>query len=259
MDHFYVTLPSDSSAYFFPNNTIASFRTKLATPIELEHDKWEVGLVEISYPRGYKKRVLYNTLRFDSTSIKFPVKHYESLNDLIAYLTRNFKSPNRKEQFITTFSELLNNYLPPHESTSGLLSTYHGQNSLQISENVVSHFPIKVYKNVEDLVETIMTPGNCRSFRVNLAAKDNFDFTLPEPVYVYTDIIKPNLVGDSYVRLLTSLHFPSATGYHTLNYPMYRPVEQSFIELIAIRVVTKTGENVVFEDSDNPCLVILHL
>jgi len=77
-----------------------------------------------------------------------------------------------------------------------------------------------VYKSVEDLVEIIMTPANCRSSRVTLAAKDNFDFTLPEPVYVYTDIIRPNLVGDSYVRLLTSLHFPSATGYHRFNYPL---------------------------------------
>ena len=88
MDQFYVTLPSDSSANFFPDNTIASFRTKLATPIELEPDKWEVGLVEISYPRGYKKHLLYNTLRFDSTPIKFPVKQYESPNDLIAHLTK---------------------------------------------------------------------------------------------------------------------------------------------------------------------------
>ena len=51
--------------------------------------------------------------------------------------------------------------------------------SLHIGENVVSHFPVKVYKSVEDLVETIMTPGNFRSSRVILAAKDNFDFALP--------------------------------------------------------------------------------
>jgi hypothetical protein len=81
MDHFYVTLPSDSTGYFFPNTT-ASFTTKLATPIELEPDKWEVGLVEVSCPKGYKKRIQYNTLRLDSTEINFPVKHYESIYDL---------------------------------------------------------------------------------------------------------------------------------------------------------------------------------
>ena len=72
------------------------------------------------------------------------------------------------------------------------------------------------------------------------------------------DIIKPNLVGDSYVRLLTSLHLPSATFYHRFNYSLYNPVEQSFIESIAIRLVTESGENVVFKNSDITCLVILH-
>jgi len=75
---------------------------------------------------------------------------------------------------------------------------------------------------------------------------------------VYTDIIKPNLVGDSYVKLLTTLHFPSSRGYHRFDFPLYRPVEQSFIESITIRLVTKNAEDVLFEDSDIPCVVTLH-
>ena len=39
----------------------------------------------------------------------------------------------------------------------------------------------------------------------------------------------------------------SATGYNTFNFPLYRPIEQSFIESTAIRLFTKTGED-VFED-----------
>jgi len=82
MDHLYVTLPSDISGYDFPSNTIGNFKTKLATPIEIEPNKWEVGLVEISYPKGYKKPFLLNTLRLESAEISFPVKHYESVYDL---------------------------------------------------------------------------------------------------------------------------------------------------------------------------------
>jgi hypothetical protein len=70
MDHFYVTLPSESSGHYFPHNTIANFRTKLATPIELELDKWEVGLVEISYSKGYKRRIRHYNVRLDSANIK---------------------------------------------------------------------------------------------------------------------------------------------------------------------------------------------
>jgi len=50
MDNFYVTLPMDSSGYYFSANTIANFRTKLASPLELEQNIWDVGLVKISYP-----------------------------------------------------------------------------------------------------------------------------------------------------------------------------------------------------------------
>jgi len=57
-----------------------------------------------------------------------------------------------------------------------------------------------------------MNPANCHISRITII-KNNHDFTTPEDVYVYTDM-KPNLVGDSYVKLLTTLHFPSSTGYH---------------------------------------------
>ena len=114
-----------------------------------------------------------------------------------------------------------------------------------------------MYDNLEYLAKTIMNAANCRSAAVSLPAEDNSGFTTQEPVYVYTDVIKPNLVGDSYARLSTTLHFPSKTGYHRFDYPLYSSVEQSFIESIAIRLVTKTGQDVAFHNSAIPRLVIL--
>jgi hypothetical protein len=93
----------------------------------------------------------------------------------------------------------------------------------------VSHFPGRVYNGLEDLTKTILDPANCRTSKVSVALMDNPDFISPEPVYIYPDIIKPNLVGDSYVKLLTTLRFPSSMGYHTFDFPLYRPIEQSFI------------------------------
>jgi len=103
-----------------------------------------------------------------------------------------------------------------------------------------------------------MIPAGCHSTRITVAVLDNSDFGIPETVYVFTDIIKPNLVGVSYVRRLKSTHFPSKTGYHRFNYIPYRPIEQSFIDSITIHLVTKKGEDVLFEDSDIPCVVTLH-
>jgi len=93
-----------------------------------------------------------------------------------------------------------------------------------VNENVVTYFPARVFNVIDDLAETIMNPANYRSSTVNLSTKDNINFTRFEPVYIYTDIMKPNLVGDSHVRLLTSLHIPSNTGYNRFNYPLYKPL-----------------------------------
>ena len=114
-----------------------------------------------------------------------------------------------------------------------------------INGNIVSYFPARVYNGVEDLAETIMDPANCRTSLVIVPTKENLNFARTEPVYVYTDIIRPNLVGDTYVRLLTTLHFPSDKGYHRFDYPLYNPVEQSFIESISIRLFLKYSEYIV--------------
>jgi hypothetical protein len=95
-----VTLPSDSSGYYFPSNTIANFRTKVAPLIEFETDKWEVGIVEISYPKGYKKRLLHNTICLDSMEIKFPIKLYENVHDLTANISRFLNHLKIKYWFI---------------------------------------------------------------------------------------------------------------------------------------------------------------
>jgi len=204
MDNFYVTLPSDSSGYYYPANTIANFTTKLATPLEFQHNKWEVGLVQISYPNGYTKHFRHNTVRLDSQDVIFPVKHYESMLDLLTNIP-DLLEPSKKEKFMRIFSEYINKYT--EEPSTQLFNSCYWESSVKIDNHIVSHFPARIYNGLEDLAETIMNLVNCHTFRITASLKDNPDFTTPVPVYVYTDIIKPNLVGDSYVKILTTLLF----------------------------------------------------
>ena len=95
------------------------------------------------------------------------------------------------------------------------------------------------YYSNDDLAETIMNPANCCFSTVKLSIKDKINFPQPEHVYVCSDIIKPNLVEDSFMRLLTSLHSPSETGYQRFDNILYKPVEQSYIESISIRLFMK--------------------
>ena len=50
---FYLTLPSNSSSEFFPENTLTHYLTKLPRPIDLSGGQWEVGLSEIQYPHTW--------------------------------------------------------------------------------------------------------------------------------------------------------------------------------------------------------------
>ena len=62
---FYVTLPSDSSMNYFPENKISHFISRLPTPIELKGG-WEVGLVEFIYPHTwYNVNSTNNFIGFD--------------------------------------------------------------------------------------------------------------------------------------------------------------------------------------------------
>ncbi|GFY27767.1 uncharacterized protein TNCV_242331 [Trichonephila clavipes] len=49
---FYVTLPSDSSLQFFPENKISHFKIQLPSPVCL-NGEWEEGFSEIIYPHSW--------------------------------------------------------------------------------------------------------------------------------------------------------------------------------------------------------------
>jgi hypothetical protein len=87
MEHFYVTLPSDSSRRYYPQNTIAKYRTKLAAPIQLSQHEWEVGLGDVSYPIGLSQAqdalLSISVLILEDATIHFPVQNYRELDDLI--------------------------------------------------------------------------------------------------------------------------------------------------------------------------------
>jgi hypothetical protein len=97
----------------------------------------------------------------------------------------------------------VNKYAKEREEKPGKqFNSCYEENSVTIDNHVVSHYPARVYNVLEDLAETILNPANCRASKITVSLKDNPDLTTPEPVYVYSDIIKPNLVGGSYVKLL---------------------------------------------------------
>ena len=61
---FYVTLPSNSSMQYFPDNKTSNFLKKLPITLQLDGE-WEAGLAEIDYPHTW------NNIREGNNSVEF--------------------------------------------------------------------------------------------------------------------------------------------------------------------------------------------
>ena len=93
-NQFYVTLLSDSSMEYFPNNCQCCFNVKLPTPIAINKQDWEVALVEVILPSNVKN------ISEDETEFEARVNNMT----MIAALKKN---PEK--------------YPPYHETSDGLL------------------------------------------------------------------------------------------------------------------------------------------
>ncbi|GFT42962.1 uncharacterized protein TNCV_1615291 [Trichonephila clavipes] len=101
---FYVTLPSDSSMHFFPENKISHFKTQLPSPVCL-NGEWEVGLSEVIYPHSWlnvNETNNYFLYKAGDGNISSTVKRtidvgcYETMLDIISAVQLALpKNPNR--------------------------------------------------------------------------------------------------------------------------------------------------------------------
>ncbi|GBN55936.1 hypothetical protein AVEN_144764-1 [Araneus ventricosus] len=98
---FYVTLPSDSSHHFFPDNKVSNYVTQLPSPIALQGE-WEVAVAEIIYPLTWHNvNNTKNLFGFDLgngkfTSRRIPPGCYETVPDIL----RAMNSFRNKIQFM---------------------------------------------------------------------------------------------------------------------------------------------------------------
>ena len=123
------------------------------------------------------KSAYYNTIQLDSTEIIFPVKHYESVFDLLTHIP-HFQDTSKKEQFTSVFSHYINKYMASDRPGKVLASCY-GDNSIRIDDNVISYFPARIYNGLQDLATTIMNPNNCHSSKITVTTNDNSNYATP--------------------------------------------------------------------------------
>ena len=91
---FYLTLPSNSSMNYYPDNTLAHYTTVLAQDVDLS-GRWEVGLSEIQYPYSWHNMNDYAGWIIvhkdhQTKKIDLPPGQYDTPEQLIAGLNQLF-------------------------------------------------------------------------------------------------------------------------------------------------------------------------
>lgn len=229
---FYLVLPSNSSMTIFPNNTLADYTTKLAHPISLDGGEWEVALVEAIYPHSFhnlpKGR---NTVTVGNHSMVIPSGHYKSVHHLITIIN-GLQLVNKvvklKYDQITGLVHVI-----PIEEPEPNINLGDG---IYLSASLERLFGFHVSN--ESLHPVSRRPAN-------------IDYFIPQQLFLYTDIVEHQLVGDTTAPLLRTLAVKDApfgkSVHNMFTNPHYVKVQKRHFDTITVDIRDHTGKKAPFE------------
>ena len=228
--HFYLMLPSNASLSTFPDNKTTNYRVKLPQPIDL-NGNWEVGLYSITYPRTW-----YNLQEHDS-AVKFSddglvflssfvdYGYYTSVQDLVGSINKallNDAKGNISMTFDTRTEKVTirpqNGYYFAMDGMLSILLGFGGEN-VKITKDTTSPY-------VVDITGAMNT------------------------IYVYCDIVQPQVIGDTNASLLRTVSIEGKAGEvvtRTYNNTQYIPLQTKSFGDIQILLRDDTGKPVPFE------------
>jgi len=236
MSRFYLTLPSNSSMDYYPQNTVAQYTTKLNSLIELDGE-WEVGLTEISFPFEIENvlegECYFNiSQRGSNASIKviIPAGHYKGLDDLDMHM----KVAAMRRMGLSTI-----------EMVPVTFSFLKSSNRVRM----------RLYQNFT--VEFGIILARLLGFRhgviyseASVLAESKMRFrSLVRSIYVYCDLVEHVAVGDTKAPLLRIVNRTSKSNenvHETFNPVLYVPLQKKCFDGVEINLMTDSGVPVPF-------------
>lgn len=237
-DDFYLTLPSNSSISYFPNNRTTNYSTKLSKSIKLEGE-WLVGLVEFQYP-----------------CTMFTVQD----NQNIMYITKNMLVPLDGTMSKVTYKS----HIPAssYEDIDDVLTALNSKESFKLRHDKISKL-ITLTGNIDNLISLQFSPKLSLQLgfdpNTDVATRHTGKFPanlylgLPSQLFIYCDIIEPQMVGDIMCPLLRIVSLDpvnytyGSNKMHIFTLPHYTPVMRREFDTIEIDIRTNTGENIPFQ------------
>ena len=234
---FYVTLPSNASMDVYPSNKIWNYRIKLAKPIILKQP-YQVGIIELQYPKSWISFPeedgmisMLSDIKSGERSwikLKLATGHYDSIPRLLKEI--NSLIVKHTKTLSVLYNAVTNRVFFMGEENGAIMfkgRLAHILGFVPDKEFIIrpSNHPIKYAPHPADIY------GGCYN------------------IFIYTDIVDYQRVGDSHVPLLRSINITDdARRVPTLLYdkPHYTSVSRSIIDDIEISIKNDQNQYIPF-------------
>ena len=257
MDHFYLTLPSNSSEVFYGKQSMSNYKTHLAKELRLDVDEWEVGLAEIIYPHTWN----------NVTEGTFHIK----VLDNEQWVWKDVKVPSASYETPSQLIEIINGLVQPLLSGNqkDKIRFYYHNLTRKVTVYVAEGYMVRLCKFLSktlgfgDLVAHLRQSKNVDNFGVvekeERIVYSNSKILAPfcldlnrglHTFFVYCDLVQYQLVGDAYVPLLRTVPVSGKSGdvlVRTFDNIHYVPLSRSTFQNVEIHITDDTGLQVPFQ------------
>ena len=231
-DHFYLTLPSDSSAKYYPNNTIARFVTKLPETIRLEGE-YEMALAEIIYPQSW--------FNVDNSTGKYWFAFAQDKFANILLPSGYYKDGKEIQYALNALTQKDISFYYNEATEQFTLTVMLPENDVFTMSDDLKHYLGFDRSNLK------LCEGRSFSSTATHTFDTNRGFNL---IYVYCDVATHTIVGDTKAPLLRVCNVGGKHGdivRHTYIHPHYVPVGRREFDTIEIAINNELGKPMPFE------------
>lgn len=252
---FYIYLPSNVSPKYYPENRLSNYTVKLPKRIIFEPNEYEVGLVEISYLRSFKFKLPLG-LTVESPANTDPIAIFSEQG--AKYLPDNY--------VYSSFSELAAQFNKLIKPVIGFVTWNSRTGRFEVE---VKHGHITMRKNLAELLgfdiygdQKNLLAG--RFYDAYFGVGQHIAKNQPKiggdiyQMYVYSDIVQSQIVGDSLVPLLRIINLEGKKE-EVVNQrfrPYYKTVGKLDFDTITIQLCDEFGEELLFKKGE--CIITLH-
>lgn len=244
MKDFYVTLVSNSSIDYYPENKTNSFTAQLPQYIMLDGE-WTVALVEIQYPFTLFNVTTNNnkvTIKYDDnkkSEIRITPGYYSDLHELIKAINNKLKAFITNESFIEI------------DTATQRVKVNNGSEKNNNSISKVDLISVSFENRLA--MQLGFEPGvNVLGYKLSPHAT-NINLGIPELRVVYCDVVDGQILGDKFCKMLRVINTTNAKMnfaqfcHKEFNLPHYIKLQSKKFETITLDIRDTSAQPMPFQ------------